>query len=162
MSAKSYASKWVVPIVMFVLASVSADAHNPPPIGHRSRTITLDNPAADAVIPQNDPTIGCAFGFIIDFQWTTLRPLRPGDTFTLVLQHIGSTAPALLQEGLTDPSFTLDECNSFVIDSNLSNWYWEVMVVAPDGSVSTTSVQSPLSFAPCRLSGGQACNAPAP
>ena len=97
---------------------------------------------------------------MIAFDWTTLRPLSPGSTFTLVLQHTGSIAPALQQEGLTDPTYDFVDCNSFVIDTNLSNWYWQVMVVGHSGRVRSTSEQQPLSFAPCQLPGGQACNAP--
>ena len=110
-------------LTLLAVAFEGADAHRL----LRHVQVTLDSPAANAVIPQDDPAIGCAFdpnrgsGFMIAFDWTTLRPLSAGNTFTLVLQHTGSIAPALQQEGLTDPSFDFVECNSLVSDTNLSN-----------------------------------------
>ncbi len=151
-------------LVLLALVLDGTDAQ----AGRRLRRvqITLDHPAVNAVIPQDDPATGCAYdptrgyGFMIAFDWSTARPLPAGETFTLVLQHTGSAAPALQQEGLTNPSYDLVDCSSFVIDTNLSNWYWQVLVVDSKGQVRKTSAQQPLSFAPCRLIGGQVCNAP--
>jgi hypothetical protein len=87
------------------------------------------------------------------------HPLN-GKTYTLLLQHTGAQFPALFQEGLTTPGFQLVDCGNFVVDSNLSNWYWQVSVVRPDGSVIIASERRALNFAPCRLSNGQACSSP--
>ena len=126
---------------------------------------SLADPLTGAVVTQNDPTTGCAlnptygYGYQITFDWSI--PSRLGQkTFTLVLQHVGSAAPALLQPGLTAPSYVLIDCNSFVTDTNLSNWYWQVTVVNRSGKTVGVSQRRPLTFAPCRLQSGQACNAP--
>lgn len=126
---------------------------------------TLDNPAPNAVITQNDPATGCTldptrgYGFMITFDWTSLRTLG-AKTFTLVLQHTGAIAPALHEEGLTDTTYALVDCNSFVVDQNLANWYWQVLLVNANGQTRALSERRPLSFAPCRLSSGLPCNAP--
>jgi hypothetical protein len=128
--------------------------------------ITLISPAASVVITQNDMTTGCGldptrgYGFRIIFDWSS-KPLKNGSTYTLRLQHVGSSLPILV-EGLTSATYNFLDCNGFIIDSNLSNWYWQVSHVMADGTVSKVSVQRPFSFAPCRLSTGEACNAPGP
>jgi hypothetical protein len=155
------ASLLSVALVALMVAGMDVEARRILP-----RKITLADPVTGAVIPQNDLATGCAlnatygYGYMIAFDWSTARAVPNGTTFTLVLQHTGAPFPALTQEGLTDPSYLLVECNTFVIDSNLSSWYWQVSVFGADGRVRAVSEQRPLSFAPCRLSGGQACNAP--
>jgi hypothetical protein len=126
-----------------------------------NKIITLISPAANVVIPQSNPATGCAlstygYGYTITFDWNS-APLKNGHTYTLQLQHVGSAFPMVL-DGLTTSTYILATCG-FVIDSNLSNWYWTVSRVSANGAVAQVSEQRPFSFAPCRLPSGAACNA---
>ena len=147
-------------LLMFIGNAAEAGGRN------RFRTpITLTSPAADVVITQNDPAIGCSlnasrgYGFRIVFDWTSPPLKNNGSTYTLQLQHVGAVFPITL-DGLTTTTYDLTDCNTFVIDSNLSNWYWTVSYVRANGTVGYVTEQRPFRFAPCRLSTGEACNAP--
>ena len=143
-----------VALVGFTIAGPDAEAGHHRLLG--GATPSLANPPAGAVITQNDPACNGLFGFKISFDWSIPNPIGH-KTFTLVLQHVGSASPALLQEGLTTPSFVLDDCGSDVIDANLSNWYWQVTVFNRRGRQVGVSEKRALSFAPCRLQSGQPC-----
>lgn len=130
--------------------------------------ITLISPAANVVILQNDVATGCPptpthpYGYLINFAWSESRPLKNGHTYTVQMQHAGSLFPVVVQEGLTTSTYAFVNCASFIIDSNLSNWSWEVIRVRADDSFVRESAQRPFSFGPCRVLGGGACSAPAP
>lgn len=125
--------------------------------------ITLRKPAASAVIVQNDLAIGCTDdatrgrGFKLAFRWSGKKPPNFGH-YELQVQHDNS--PPLLDLSMTKRKFVDVACNSFVIDSNLVNWHWQVTVFDAVGGILETSEQRPFSFGACRLSNGQACNAP--
>ena len=130
--------------------------------------ITLISPSANVVILQNDVATGCPptpthpYGYMINFAWSDPQRLKNGNTYTVQMQHAGSVFPLVVQEGLTTSTYAFVDCGSFIIDSNLSNWYWTVSHVRSNGTVNLISEQRPFSFTPCRLSTGEACNAPAP
>ena len=73
----------------------------------------------------------------------------------LLVQHIGSTVAAVNQD-LTIPSFSIKNCNTSMIDADLANWFWQVTELDSSGEVLAMSVQSPFSFATCRLTTGRA------
>jgi len=154
----------VTALVSVICIGNAAVAKGPPP---PPVPVTLLAPAADAVIVQNDlalaavcpfnPTFG--YGFRITFDWTDYQPESKVKFYTVELHHGASTFFTSL--ATTGPVSTYDyiACNSFVIDSNLTGWYWEV-IVDGKGKVVQNPEQRPLSFAPCLLTGGFACNAP--
>lgn len=125
--------------------------------------VTLTTPVADAVITQNDPTIKCplnptfGYGYKIVFQWAGAKPVNFGH-YHLRVQHTGSVP--VIDQNLKRQRRRLKQCDSFVIDSNLNNWIWQVTTFDNAGNVLDVSEQRSFSFAPCRLSNGQACNAP--
>jgi hypothetical protein len=147
-----------VGLAALMLLAGSADARR-----RAAPIITLIDPAADIVVTQNDPATGCTFnptygyGYMITFDWSSSKPVVNKQTYTLTLQH-GSNVPIVL-DGLTTSTEVLIDCNSFVIDANLSGWHWQVSQVSGSGRVRGVSAQRAFSFGPCRLSSGQACNA---
>ncbi|HXU55739.1 MAG TPA: hypothetical protein VN744_09905 [Casimicrobiaceae bacterium] len=122
--------------------------------------VTLRKPAANAVITQNDPTIGCAlnptygYGYKIRFGWSPTTVPNFGH-YHLVVQH-GSSPPAI-DEDLHHHRLKDLGCGTFVIDSNLSGWHWQVTTFDGNGNLVETSELRSFSFAPCRLSSGAAC-----
>jgi len=118
--------------------------------------VTLRKPAANAVITQNDPTIGCpanptfGAGFKIRFGWSpTTAPNF--SYYHLVVQH-GSSPPAIDEDVRRHKFLDLD-CAAFVVDSNLSGWHWQVTTFDAAGNLLETSELRPFSFAPCRVNG---------
>ncbi len=124
--------------------------------------ITLLSPAANVVVAQNDPATGCPatpthpYGYMINFSWSD-SPLRNGSTYTVQIQHAGSTFPIVVGEGLTTSTYAFVDCNGFIVDANLSNWSWEVMRVRGNGAVARVSAQRFFRFGPCRDLTGAAC-----
>lgn len=123
--------------------------------------LTLVRPSANAVVQQNDLGSLCpsdparGSGYRIGFQWAYHQPPN-FNHYRLRVQRVGSPV-ATLDVKVTSKAFTLSACNSFVIDSDLANWYWQVTAFGNAGQVLATSTQGPFSFAPCRLSNGAAC-----
>ena len=128
--------------------------------------LTLTAPGSGATIVQNDPTIGCTldanrgYGYAIDFSWVNPQ-LKGVKRYRLVVQH--GSAPAVLD--VIVPIGTtyrwVPPCGSFVIDSNLTGWHWQVTALNNGTKVIASSEQRPFSFAPCRLVDTTPCNAPA-
>ncbi|MEO8565900.1 MAG: hypothetical protein ABI541_05915 [Betaproteobacteria bacterium] len=122
--------------------------------------VTLRKPVENGVIAQNDPTVGCAGGsygdgFKLDFRWS--RSTSPNFAYYhLVVQH--ASASPIIDDNFRKHRFISPSCG-FVIDSNLANWHWQVTVFDQAGNLLETSELRSFSFAPCRLSSGQACNA---
>jgi len=156
-------------LISTMVVSGTAIAGPPPKVA-----ITLTNPASGYVIPQNNTAIGCTAdpnrgsGFQVVFNWsaTGINPkynlLSQIDGYRLVLQHFGSTSPALdVVVPASQNTYTDTACGAFVIDSNLTNWTWQVSAVK-GGSSKGDSELRPISFAPCRLANGAPCTAPAP
>lgn len=136
--------------------------------------VKLLTPLPNAIIAQNNPSIGCACdlnrgcGFEIIFDWNDYQLTNKFGSFTLEAFHAGSALAALREEGLTASTFTWQACQAFVIDTNLDNWFWEVTAFDKAGNFLNDSIgsgpgaaQRPFSFAPCRLASGAGCNAPA-
>jgi hypothetical protein len=123
--------------------------------------LKLKKPLPSAVIQQNNPFIGCpndptrGYGYRIKFVWSGFK--QPNfDHYHLPVQHVGSPVAAVNQN-VTIPTFKIKNCNMSVLDSDLANWYWQVTELDSSGNVLAMSVQSPFSFAACRLSNGQTC-----
>lgn len=129
--------------------------------------VTLIAPAADVVIVQNDsalaavcpfnPTYG--YGFRITFDWTDYQPASRVKTYTVELHHGATTFFSSLDTTGRESTYDYIACNNFVIDSNLTGWYWQVIVHGKGPAVQDTE-HRPLSFGSCRLADNSACNAP--
>jgi len=121
--------------------------------------VTLRKPAANAVITQNDPTIGClpnatfGAGFKLRFGWSPTTASNFSH-YRLVVQH--GSSPPTIDEDLHQHRFKELDCAAFVIDSNLSGWHWQVTTFDAAGNLLETSELRPFSFAPCRIN-GQPC-----
>jgi hypothetical protein len=150
----------VLTAASLVLGSNVAEGRNK----SKHKAITLLDPAPDVVIVQNNPATGCAanptygFGILMTFDWSSSKALTRKQTYTLTIHRAGALPDTY--DGLTESTFVLSECASFVLDQNLSNWFWQVSMIGGHGRVVAVSEQRPFSFAPCRLASGQACNAP--
>jgi hypothetical protein len=160
MGTKHFRSSLTVALALVLLMVVGNAAAG----GKQKKgAITLISPAANVVIAQNDPATGCPatathpYGYTITFNWSDSRSLRNGATYTVQMQRAGATFPIVVQEGLTTSTYVFTDCNGFIIDSNLSNWSWEVIRFRGNGALATESAQRPFSFGPCRVSGGGAC-----
>src|SRR5258706_10366487 len=155
-------------LLMFVGSAAGGGKGRSYMANNGNRAITLISPAANVVILQNDVATGCPptpthpYGYMISFAWSDPQPLRNGSTYTVQMQHAGSPFPAVVQEGLTTSTYAFVDCGSFIVDSNLSNWTWEVIRVRADNTFVRESEQRPFSFGPCRVLDGAACSAPAP
>jgi hypothetical protein len=125
-----------------------------------AEAVTLRKPVANAVIAQNDPTIGCSsdptrgFGFRLRFGWSPTT-FSNFNHYHLVVQR-GTSSP-IIDDDLTRHRLRSVNCGAFVIDSNLSGWHWQVTTFDINGNLLETSELRSFSFAPCRLSNGQAC-----
>jgi len=157
----------VLAVVSLALVGIAVAAPPPPP---PPASMTLNTPASDAVITQNDPStasLGCSldairgYGFVIDFSWT--RPQLKGlKHFRLVLQRTGATGGPVLDVtvGAATTSYRFLQCNAFVIDSNLSGWLWQVTGLNGAKNVIALGGPRSLSFDVCRLdpNGTTACH----
>ena len=120
--------------------------------------VTLRKPAANAVIPQNDPTTGCpsnpayGAGFKIKFGWSPTT-FRNFGHYHLLVQK-GTATPIIDDDG-RHHRFRYVTCG-FVIDSNLSGWHWQVTTFDINGKLLETSELRSFSFGPCRVN-GQVC-----
>src|SRR6266496_1528772 len=149
MGTKHFRSSLTVAIALVVLMVVGSAAAG----GKQKKgTITLISPIANVVIAQNDPATGCPatpthpYGYMITFEWSDSRSLGNGATYTVQIQHAGSTFPIVVQEGLTTSTYAFVDCGSFIVDTNLSNWSWEVIRVRGNGAVARVSAQRAFSF----------------
>jgi hypothetical protein len=142
------------------LLSVAATALVSMALIGSAEAVTLRKPVANAVIAQNDPTIGClsdpthGFGFKLKFGWSPTTFTSFGH-YHLVVQR--GTAQPIIDDDLRLHRLRSVNCGSFVIDSNLSGWHWQVTTFDFNGQLLETSELRNFSFAPCRLSNGQAC-----
>ena len=125
--------------------------------------VVLEAPAADAPVAQNDASTGCAAtatrgnGLRLTFSWGTRLFQRVGQ-YRLVAQHTGSTFPWISAE-LTDRTYAVVSC-SFVADTNLSDWHWQVTAFNTAGDAVAVSESRPFQFLPCRLADDSSCSAP--
>lgn len=133
----------------------------------------LLSPENDAVFAQNDPTIGCpahptrGYGFRTSFDWKDVE----GASEYRIVFHQRDARFAAIERTVTTSDFAETLCNAFVADQNREHWSWQVIAlgsVAVPGDSGTarrdtvlTSTSREYSFAPCRLTSGAACSAPA-
>lgn len=132
----------------------------------RARPLALQSPRVGARIRQNDPALGCSphpfrgSGFAIAFDWQDAAPESGVAWYHLFVKHAGSPYPWI--DANTEASEDVGiNCNTFVIDPNLNDWYWLVEALDSAGTVLATSDTGRFSFEPCRLDSGAACSAPA-
>lgn len=152
----------LVTALVSVMCIGNAAAKGPPP---PPTPVTLTAPDPGVVIVQNDSTLNgfCipdanrGLGFRITFDWTDYQPATKVKYYTLQLHH-GSASPISVDTMASTYDYVA--CNAFVVDFNLTGWYWTVTVVGKGPAVQNPE-QRPFSFASCRLSDGvTACNAP--
>jgi len=127
--------------------------------------IALIAPARGATIVQNDPSTGCppnatrGYGLAVTFAWNPL-PVEGVSGYRLVVRRIGALYPALDMR-VEAPGWTWMDCNGFVADRNLDDWYWQITALDGANQVLAVSEQRSFSFLPCRLSDGRTpCTAP--
>jgi hypothetical protein len=122
----------------------------------------LLTPVSNAQIPQNDSSNGCSlnpnaprrgFGYKISFDWANVSGATQ---YNLVVQHQGATIP-LVDVVVSQSSYLLVQCGGFVIDSNLTNWHWQVRSFTNNISGDFSSAR-PFEFLACRLLDGTACD----
>ena len=163
MTARRVAGRVPGVVALVALAVVTA-ACKPASPG----VITLVTPAANAIVTQNDPVLATqcpanaarGTGYVIEFSWTLPSDVSQFKRYQVVLQH-GSSIPIELDvDGASTTSFTHLSCNSFVIDTNLSGWHWQVNALGNGDKVVASSEQRALTFGPCRLADATPCNAP--
>ena len=132
----------------------------------QARPLALLSPPAGARIRQNDAALGCpphAFrgsGFAIAFDWQDAAPETGVAWYHLFVKHAGSLYPWIDADTEASEDVGIN-CNTFVIDPNLHDWYWLVEALDSAGTVLATSDTGRFSFEPCRLDSGAACSAPA-
>ena len=127
--------------------------------------IALNTPVAGATVVQNDPSTGCppnatrGYGLAVTFAWNPL-PVEGVSGYRLVVRRIGALYPALDMR-VEAPGWTWMDCNGFIADHNLDDWYWQVTALDGANQVLAVSEQRAFSFLPCRLSDGRTpCTAP--
>lgn len=127
-------------------------------------TPILLEPINNQGIEQNNPDIGCpflenfGFGSQIFFDWTDSE--SPNGIAGYEIFVIGGNAVfPIVDTFVTESEFTRTSCNSFVIDSNLENWTWNVTAVDNEGNMSEVSETGVFRFEECRLEGDVPCNA---
>jgi probable HAF family extracellular repeat protein len=125
-------------------------------------SIALATPRAGAGIVQNVLSTGCepqptrGYGFSVGFTWAV--PDGSGvSRYRLLVQRAGFHAA--LDVATAVPHYTWTSCNAFVVDSNLTGWHWHVAALDDRGQETAASEWRPISFLPCRLADGTACNA---
>ena len=112
------------------------------------------------MIPQNDPTSGCAFhaaagfGSRIAFDWTDVSAAAGLAGYEIQVAREGAAIPIV--NASTQGSEYVDlACASYVVDRNLDNWIWKVRAVDRNGQFGEWAERR-FSFAPCRI-GRRAC-----
>lgn len=102
-------------------------------------TPILNEPINNQTIQQDNPDIGCpfdpffGFGYEIFFDWTDSEASSGIAGYNLFV--IGSE-PAIfpiVDTFVAESEFTFTSCNSFIIDSNLMGWQWDVQAVSNEG-----------------------------
>jgi len=134
-------------------------------------TPILIEPINNQAVKQNDPNIGCTFspnrgfGFEIFFDWTDSESSNGISGYHLFVIGPNATIP-LIDAFVNESEFTFTSCNTFIIDSNLMGWQWNVQAIGNDGNLINVRILSDISetqtfqFEQCRLEDGTACNAP--
>ncbi len=124
---------------------------------------SLIEPENNAVITQNDPTIGCSsipqrgYGFSIIFNWAGSQASTGIAGYHLYVKNTTAIYP-MIDRVVAQPPYISKNCNSFVIDRNLHGWEWRVRAVDGRGSYSEWSETRGFTFAPCRI-GDTPCGA---
>ena len=119
-------------------------------------------PGSAAVIPQNNPDIGCSllagaegrgYGFQIPFDWSDVDGAASYEIFAT---FPGAALP-IVNETTESSALTLTSCNSFVGDEGLSGWEWRVRAKDAAGTAGAWSETRVFDFAPCRLPDASVC-----
>jgi hypothetical protein len=119
-------------------------------------------PTAAAVIPQNNPDIGCSlqpggegrgFGYQIPFDWSDVTGAASYEIFA---KFPGAALP-IVDETTESSALTFTSCNSFVADGNLTGWEWRVRAKDAAGNAGEWSETRVFDFAPCQLPDASAC-----
>jgi len=136
-------------------------------------TPTLNEPINNQTITQNNPDIGCpfdpffGFGSEIFFDWTDSEASSGISGYQLFVIGPGAIFP-IVDTFVTESEFTFTSCNSFVIDSNLMGWEWNVQAVSNEGKLinqgklGEVSEDQTFQFEPCRFQDGTGCGGQPP
>jgi hypothetical protein len=130
--------------------------------------VSLISPPDGTVIPQNDPSTGCApnpvngSGFRLQFTWE-----RPGSAagiagYALSVQREGAPLPFIeVAVSPTSDGFNGTFCG-FMPDTELDGWYWRMRARDAIGNLGPWSEKRQFRLAPCRLQDGRSCGTPPP
>jgi len=136
-------------------------------------TPTLIEPINNQTIQQNNPDIGCqfdaffGFGYEIFFDWTDSEASSGISGYNLFVIGPNAIFP-LIDIFVTESEFTFTSCNSFIIDSNLMGWQWNVQAVGngakliSQGKLSEVSESQTFQFEPCKCQDGAGCGGESP
>jgi len=130
------------------------------------RVVPLLEPDPWAWIPQNDSTLGCpahehrGYGLSLSFRWGTPDSVPAPAAYHLYVKLETALYP-LIDIWLPDTAYAQIACNAFVIDRNLSGWYWTVEAFDSSAVLVAESEVRRFGFEPCRLASGKPCSAPA-
>ena len=122
----------------------------------------LISPVDNEAILQNSSAIGCppdpdkGFGYQIFLDWTNSSSPNGIDTYQLIVRNKRSRIP-LLNIFVEGTEFTQTNCNSVVIDGNLTGWEWRVRALDNAGNFSDWTPVGLFRFAACQLSDGSTC-----
>ena len=122
-------------------------------------------PAPDAIIVQNDPSIGCpahdtrGYGFRIDFAWRPTPGVAALSGYRLVARHESAINPMIDVRIWDATEHTEVRCNTFTTDQYLDGWSWFGEAFDAKHDPITRSEARVFSFAPCRLDDGRPCRA---
>ena len=133
----------------------SVTAPTPTPTPAPPGPPVLLTPAANAVIPQNNPNSGCPFdvmsgaGIRIDFDWADVT--APGGLagYEILVQRQQSELP-LVNTATTVSEYHFQRCGSYAAGANLDGWVWKVRAVDRLGQFGPWAERS-FSYAPCRI-----------
>jgi len=111
----------------------------------------------DAVIPQNDPTSGCAFnprlgyGNRIPFDWTDVSADAGVAGYDIVVQGATAIIP-IVNTRAPSSDYLHRDCNGFVVDRLSQGWMWRVRAVDRTGQVGEWA-EGRYNYGPCRVDG---------
>jgi hypothetical protein len=155
-----------------IWSSITIDVSEPDPVPPDSDPVnegklltapTLLTPVSNAVIEQGRSDLACAsnspqkFGYRISFDWTDAVAIEGIAGYHLYATHQRGVLP-LVDSFVRKSQFTLENCESYVADSALDDWQWQVQPEDILGNLGPVSELGVFRFAPCFREDGRPCS----
>lgn len=119
--------------------------------------VQLLSPSEGAVLAQDPSLPACGGpGIYLDFDWSDATHPSGIAEYEIIVQHQGSTYP-VVSTSTTESRYSRIVCG-YVIDRNLTDWYWKVRARANSGDWGTWTSDRRFDFAPCREADGSMCS----